>query len=85
VTPETIQKHLLHQPFRPFRVSVSDGAVYDVHQPEMVLVTQRDVIIGLPNPGERFPKRIAYCDLLHVTRIEPIDGNSTSARKKTRP
>ena len=41
MTPETIQKHLLHQPFQPFRVFLSDGAVYEVRQPEMVLVLQR--------------------------------------------
>jgi hypothetical protein len=54
MTPETIQKHLLHQPFQPFRVFLSDGAVYDVRQPEMVLVLQHELIIALPKPGERF-------------------------------
>jgi hypothetical protein len=76
VTPETVQEYLLRQPFQPFRIFVSDGPVYDVYQPGMVLVTQRDVIIGLPRPGARFPKRVAHCDLLHVTRIEPIDGET---------
>ena len=36
MTPETIQKHLLRQPFQPFRVCLSDGAAYEVRQPEMV-------------------------------------------------
>ena len=85
MTPETIQKYLLHEPFQPFRIFLSDGAVYEVHQPEMVLVMQREVIIALPKPGERFPKHVAYCDLLHVTRIEPIDGKANSPRRKTRP
>jgi hypothetical protein len=76
VTPETVQKHLLHQPFRPLRIFLSDGAVYEVRQPEMVLVLERDVIIALPKPGERFPRHMVYCDLLHVTRIEPINGES---------
>lgn len=76
MTPETVQKHLLHKPFQPFRIVASDGSVYDVHRPQMVLVMQCELIIGLPKPGERFPKHIACCDLLHVTRIEPIDGDS---------
>ncbi len=74
MTPENVQKHVLRQPFRPFRIFLSDDAVYEVRQPEMVLVGEREVFIGLPGPGERFPRHIASCDLLHVTRIEPIDG-----------
>jgi hypothetical protein len=81
MTPETIQKHLLNEPFQPFRIYVSDGAVYEVRQPEMVLVMQREVIIGLPKPGEQFPQHVAYCDLLHITRIEPINGK-TAAKKR---
>ena len=66
MTPETIQKHLLHQPFQPFRVFLSDGAVYEVRQPEMVLVMQREVLIALPKPGEQFPR--ASCLLRLVAR-----------------
>ena len=84
MTPETIQKQLLHQPFQPFRVHLSDGSAYEVRQPEMVLVMQREVIIALPKPGEQFPKELVYCDLLHITRVEPMDGNSTKPRSKTR-
>jgi hypothetical protein len=50
----------------------------------MVLVGQREVIIGLPKPGERFPRHVAYCDLLHITRIEPIDGRGGGSRSKPR-
>ena len=82
MTPETIQKHVLHDPFQPFRVFLSDGATYDVRQPEMILVLQREVIIALPRSGERFPRHTVYCDLLHITRIEPINGKSTSPRPK---
>ena len=70
MSPETVQKHLLHQPFQAFRVYLSDGAVYEVRQPEMVLVMQREVIIALPRSGEQFPKHLVYCDLLHITRID---------------
>jgi hypothetical protein len=76
MTPETIQKHLLYHPFQPFRICLSDGASYEVRQPEMVLVAQREVVIGLPKPGERFPRHLVYCDLLHITRIEPINGQT---------
>jgi len=84
MTPETVQKHLLHQPFQPFRVCLSDGAAYEVRQPEMVLVMQREVVIALPKAGERFPRHLVYCDLLHITRIEPINGRGVPRPKKQR-
>jgi len=124
MTPETVQKHLLRQPFQPFRVCLSDGSAYEVRQPEMVLVMQREVrgcelielvdvspysssaiqprnkdlrqvawkksivsqplIIALPKPSEQFPRHTVYCDLLHITRIEPINGRETKRRPKTR-
>lgn len=84
MTPETIQKHLLLDPFQPFRVHLSDGTSYDVRQPEMALVLQREVIIALPEPGEQIPRNHVYCDLLHITRIEPINGREPKTRPKTR-
>ncbi len=82
MTPETVQKHLLNDPFQPFRVCLSDGAAYEVLQPEMVLVLQREVIIALPKAGERFPRHVVYCDLLHITRIEPINGKPSAKKRR---
>ena len=75
---------MLQQPFEPFRVCLSDGASYEVRQPEMMLVTRRQVIIALPRPGEEIARRVVYCDPLHITRIEPIDGRGAGARSKRR-
>jgi hypothetical protein len=75
---------MLQHPFEPFRVCLSDGATYEVRQPEMVLVTRRQVIIALPKPGEDIARRVVYCDPLHITRIEPINGRSVNPRSKPR-
>jgi hypothetical protein len=76
MTPETIQEQLRMRPFQPFRVCLSDGAVYEVRQPRMALVLQREVIVALPKPGQEIARRAVSCDLLHITRIEPIDVHS---------
>ena len=84
MSPETIQKHLLQHPFQPFRVFLSDGAAYDVRQPEMALVMRREVVIALPKPGEEIARHAVYCDPLHITRIEPINGRGANPQPKTR-
>jgi len=84
MSPEKLQEHLRRQPFQPFRVFLSGGSAHDVRHPEMALVTRREVIIALPQDPDRVPERTVTCDLLHLTRIEPIDGKGTPPRPKTR-
>ena len=78
---DEISKHLRRQPFRPIRVYVSDGSSYDVRHPELMFVSRSEVVIGL-NPGtDVIPERSVYCDPVHITRIEPINGESVPAMR----
>jgi len=82
MTPETIREHLRRQPFQPFRVFLSDGSEHDVRHPEMALLTRREVIIAVPQHSGQLPERTVICDLLYVTRIEPINGKGAGARPR---
>lgn len=72
--PEEIRSHLRRQPFQPFRVYLSNGMSYDVRQPELMAVGRRDVVIAIEVGEDDLPERFAYCDPMHVTNIEPLDG-----------
>lgn len=80
MTPESLQGHLRRQPFEPFRVFLSDGSSNEVRHPEMMLVMRREVVIALPRAGEQFARHAVYCDPLHITRVEPIDGNTDGGK-----
>ena len=82
MNPTQILQHLRREPFRPIRICLSDGASYEVRHPELALVTRTEVAIALENGKDEVPERMVYCDPLHVTRIEPIDG--TKPKPKTR-
>ena len=84
MTPESIREHLRREPFEPFRVFLSDGSVHEIRHPEMMFVMRREVVIALAKPGEEFARRAVFCDPLHITRIEPINGRSANPRPKTR-
>jgi hypothetical protein len=45
--PDAIRELLRKQPFRPFRVYVSDGATYDVAHPEAARVQAMMLIIDV--------------------------------------
>ena len=82
--PAQILAHLRKQPFAPIRVSLSDGSSYEVRHPEMAAVSRAELVIGLELAEDDVPDRFAYCDPVHVTRIEPIDGTGGKRRKTRR-
>ena len=76
--PDDIRAHLRKQLFEPFRVFMSDGATYDVRHLGMAAMGRTELHIGLGGSGqgdEELPDRFAYCDPVHVVRIEPIHGH----------
>jgi len=79
MSPDRILDHLRREPFRPIRVYLSDGSSYEVRHPELALVTRRELVIALPSAEDRLPERSVFCDPLHITRIEPIDGTGPTA------
>ena len=72
--PSEILVHVRRQPFEPFRVCVSDGSSYDVMHPEMILITVRTVVIAQPPETDGVPESRVYCDPVHITRIELLNG-----------
>ncbi len=83
--PIQILGHLHREPFQPIRVCLSDGSSYEVTHPELALVTRTEVAIAIRPAAGKLPDHMVYCDPLHITRIEPLNGaKSKSASKKRR-
>ena len=82
---EEIYLHAHRQPFRPIRVYLSDGSVHEVHHPEMMMISRRQVTIGVPSDNERIPETMldyVYIDTVHITRIEPFDAEPHRAAEE---
>ena len=69
-----VRDHLRTEPFQPIRVHMSDGSSYDIRHPEMAFVTTNQVIIALGVAEDDLPDRVVFCDPMHITRIERLDG-----------
>jgi hypothetical protein len=83
---EEIRGHLKRMPFRPIRVFVSDGSAYDIPHPDFMIVSRTEVVVALELGNDDMPERFAYVDPVHITRIEPINGQrSTGADGKSNP
>lgn len=81
MAPEELRDSLKQQPFEPFRIVLTDGASYDIRHPDLLWVGQRTAYVGLTGePGQTFFERAVKVDLLHVTRVEPLDAPQTPPR-----
>jgi hypothetical protein len=80
-TAVDIQARLRAQPFGPLQIVTSTGQTYDVYHPDLVLVGQRFLVIGLPsdeNPS--VAEQVTRVSLLHVTELQDLPmPNSTSS------
>ncbi|MCG3137775.1 MAG: hypothetical protein HJJLKODD_01625 [Phycisphaerae bacterium] len=81
---EIISNHWRKQTFKPFRMFLSEGATYDIRHPEIMIASRNEIVIGLPTSVE-VPERLAFCDPVHVVRIEPLNGSQRSSRSKRKP
>jgi hypothetical protein len=78
--PDDVLQLLRARPFLPFRISLSDGQQYEVRHPEMAIVSRTTVLVGIPGPrGPDGPaERVVTCALMHITRMETLNGASTA-------
>ncbi|WP_145365833.1 hypothetical protein [Stratiformator vulcanicus] len=60
------------QPFRPFRLYLTDGTQFEVRHPEAAWLTKGGLYVGLFEDGSEddVPESSAFCSLLHITRVE---------------
>lgn len=67
-----IRNKVGQQPFRPFRICMSDGSERVITDPNLVFLTRHTVIIGILREGEDIPDETTYCDTMHITRVETV-------------
>jgi hypothetical protein len=79
--PDDVLQLLRARPFQPFRISLSDGQQYEVCHPEIAVVSRTTVLVGIPGPrGPDGPvERVVTCAIIHITRMEALDGASASS------
>jgi hypothetical protein len=76
------QKDLLEmlgqRPFQPFRFHVSDGTVYEIRHPEMMVVGRTKALVFFPPEDMPLPAldRFEAVALLHITRLEPVASSA---------
>lgn len=71
MTPDALYEWLHRQPFRPFRIHMSNGRIHEVRHPEAAILTSEEVAVGVHDPGEKFARSIGLLALININELEP--------------
>jgi len=81
MTVQTFRDMLAARPFKPFRLVMSSGQIYEVRHPEMAWLTRTSILVGVEIADDGLPAEFKICSLLHVTAIEPGSPNPVNPKQ----
>jgi hypothetical protein len=74
MTAEELIELLVERPFKPLRLHLSDGRIRDIRHPEMAVVAEDAIAIGVPrDEGSRRAYKITHCSIQNIVEVEPLD------------
>jgi hypothetical protein len=80
ITARRLKEVLGRRPFKPVRVSLSDGSRHQIPHPEFAWVFRGRLFIGLASGGgNELEGDVKELSILHITRIE--ETSPPKARK----
>ena len=87
---EDLQKLLNQRPFEPVRLHISSGQTVDIRHPELAIVGRSLVFVAVAQRGKpakpgHVVDYVAHYNLLHIVKIEPLDGTKPTKPRKTKP
>jgi hypothetical protein len=72
VSAKEIKALMDADPFRPFKIHLSDGSTYEVPNHDAALETRNYVEVGLTRDPDGISERITRCATIHINRIEDL-------------
>lgn len=82
VTAADMRKRILERPFKPFRVYLTDGRSFDIHDPTWNLAAEAILLIGVApedDPHSRLPdwhERIDYQQIARVSDLKEFTSHA---------
>ena len=76
--PHDVLDALRRRPFAPFRLHVTDGTVYEIRHPEMLLVGLASFTVAIPaQPDSPVYSRTEVVAARQVVRLVPLEQSAT--------
>jgi hypothetical protein len=88
MTAEHLIELLEERPFVPLRLHLADGRTREIRHPEMAIVTEGLVAIGVPRDNDsKLASHFTFCSVPNIVEVEPFEitgGNGQKRPKKGR-
>ena len=72
ITAMQLRESMNETPFRPFRITLSDGRSFTVPNHDVALIKRNSIEIGIDLDSRSFAQKYVDCAILHITSIEDI-------------
>jgi hypothetical protein len=80
IKAKDIREMLDAEPFKPFRLYLSDGTVHEIPHPELGwVVGESRVFIAYPSDEDPDDPSVKQLSILHLTRLEEIKRRKKAA------
>ena len=83
MTPSEIKNLVKAQPFKPFRLFMTDGASYEVREPHEAQAFGNAIVVGADRDDSGWPQRIVILDPRLITRMELDAGTQSGSNGRT--
>ena len=77
-TARTLKNRMDQEPFRPFRIRMSNGEAHDIPHHDAAWVLRDSVEIGLDPDAQGLVALTRRCSILHIASIEDIPTSKTA-------
>ena len=72
ITAMQLRERMNETPFRPFRITLSDGRSFSVPNHDVAFVKRNSILIGIELDSRSFAEKYVECAILHFTSIEDV-------------
>jgi hypothetical protein len=72
ITAIEIKERMDAQPFKPFRLCLSDGKSYDITNHDAAFTGRSTVYVGIYLDAKDIAERFAQIALMHIARLEDL-------------
>ena len=74
ITARQVRDLVIANPFRPFRIHLSDGSHYDILHRDMAIVERNTIDIGIDLDPHGIAGGLVRCAILHIVKLADVES-----------